>query len=106
RLDAPQPVLVRDMITSSMKAERDGLTGKIVIDAGGNLSIDPRNANYAAFDQLLHNLADIVRTKTTLPLVLDEQLEVLPPNSVQGAAIYCGWYALQNYTPACSFTPG
>jgi uncharacterized protein (TIGR03790 family) len=31
---------------------------------------------------------------------------VLPANSANGVAIYCGWYALQNYTPACSFVPG
>jgi uncharacterized protein (TIGR03790 family) len=30
----------------------------------------------------------------------------LPANSVKDAAIYCGWYSLQKYVPACTFVPG
>jgi uncharacterized protein (TIGR03790 family) len=106
RLDAPRPDLVRALILASIKAEEEGLSGKVVIDAGGNLAIDAKNPNYAAFDQTLKNLATIVRTGTKLPLVLDEKPEVLPPGSAQDVAIYCGWYSLQKYVPACAFSPG
>jgi uncharacterized protein (TIGR03790 family) len=107
RLDGPQAGTPRDIIIASLKAEAEGLSGKVVVDAGGNLAIDPKNRDYAAFDQTLHRLADIVRLRSNLPLVLDERREILPAHSVQGqVALYCGWYALQNYTPACTFAPG
>lgn len=108
RLDAPQAGIVQTMILASLKAESEGLSGRVVIDAGGNLSIDAKNAAYAAFDQRLRNLAEIVSTRTTLrPPVLDTNRDVLPAEAgIKDVAIYCGWYALQRYTPACSFVPG
>jgi uncharacterized protein (TIGR03790 family) len=108
RLDAPQPGIVQTMILASLKAEAEGLAGRVVIDAGGNLSIDPKSAAYASFDQTLRNLGETVATRTTLrPPILDTNREVLPANSgIRDVAIYCGWYALQNYTPSCSFVPG
>jgi uncharacterized protein (TIGR03790 family) len=107
RLDGPQAGTVVQIVAASLKAEAEGLAGKAVIDAGGHLAIDPKNAGYSAFDQNLRNVAETIRTKTQIPLVLDTQREVLPARSVQEpAAIYCGWYALQNYTPACTFAPG
>jgi len=55
----------------------------------------------------LHNLADVIRDKTKLHLTLDEKRDVLPQRSVKDPiAIYCGWYALQNYTQPGDFTPG
>ncbi len=110
RLDAPTPELLKSLIAAGIKAEADGLTGKIVVDAGGNQTINAPNmqsrATYAAFDQTLQHLAEIVRTQTKLPLVYDTRPEVLPANSADDVALYCGWYALQNYTPACKFVPG
>ncbi|HEY7120476.1 MAG TPA: TIGR03790 family protein [Tepidisphaeraceae bacterium] len=107
RLDGPQAGTVRDIILGSLKAETEGLEGKVVVDAGGSLAIDAKNPNYVSFDQRLKNLARIVRTQTSLPLVLDENREVLPAHSVKDStAIYCGWYSLQNYVPACTFAPG
>jgi uncharacterized protein (TIGR03790 family) len=107
RLDAPQPDNVRNLIAASIKTEADGLQGQMVIDAGGNLSIDSNNPGYSAFDRTLRNLADIVRTKTKLPLTFDEKRDVITAHSVkEPIALYCGWYALQNYTPPGNFTPG
>jgi uncharacterized protein (TIGR03790 family) len=107
RLDAPEPMLVRAMILGGVKAEAEGLQGRVVVDSGGHLSIDSKSTSYAAFDQTLRNLATIISTKTKLPLTFDEKREVLPPHSVKDpVALYCGWYALQHYTPACTFFPG
>jgi uncharacterized protein (TIGR03790 family) len=107
RLDAPEAPLVRAMILAGVKAEAEGLQGRVVVDSGGHLSIDSKSPSYAAFDQTLRNLATIVRTKTHLPLTFDEKREVLAAGSVkEPVAIYCGWYALQHYTPACTFFPG
>jgi uncharacterized protein (TIGR03790 family) len=107
RLDAPEPMLVRAMILGGAKAEAEGLQGRVVVDSGGHLSIDSKSTSYAAFDQTLRHLAAIISTKTKLPLTFDEKREVLPAHSVkEPVALYCGWYALQHYTPACTFFPG
>jgi uncharacterized protein (TIGR03790 family) len=106
RLDGPQPASARDIIIASLKAEADGLTGKIVLDAGGHLALNPNVPSYAAYDHKFTELRDLLGQKTKLPIVFDAQKEILPPNSVQNAALYCGWYQLRNYTPSCSFAPG
>lgn len=107
RLDAGDADTVQKLIAASVKTEADGLTGQAVVDAGGNLSIDAKNPSYAAFDRLLQDLARILQAKTKLALVFDQKPEVLPAHSVKDpVAIYCGWYALQHYTPACTFSPG
>ena len=107
RLDAPKPEQVHEIINQSIKVETDGLTGQIVVDAGGNLSIDPKNAVYAGFDLTLKRLAAIVQKNTQLPLTLDEKPAILPKDSVkEPIAVYCGWYALRNYTPPGKFAPG
>jgi uncharacterized protein (TIGR03790 family) len=107
RLDAPGAETVKEMIRAGMKAEAEGLSGEVVVDAGGHLSIDSKNASYAAFDKTLQNLGEVVRTKTKLHLTLDEKRDVLPRASVKDPiAIYCGWYALQNYTQPGRFAPG
>ncbi len=107
RLDAPQAGTVKELIRAGIKTENDGLTGEVVIDAGGHLSIDSNSPSYAAFDKTLENLADIVRTKTKLHLTLDQKRDILPKDSIKDPiAIYCGWYALQNYTKPGPLTPG
>src|SRR5262249_38599848 len=68
RLDAPEPSQVQEMIQASLKAERDGLKGKIVLDSRG---IPPLNADgtphgYYSMDQRIRNLAEIIRTRTKL----------------------------------------
>jgi uncharacterized protein (TIGR03790 family) len=106
RLDGPKPETVREMIAAGVRIEAQGLSGTVVVDAGGHLAIDARNAGYVNFDKALRRLADVVRTRTALPLVFDEKRDVLAANSAKGVAVYCGWYALQNYTPPGSFVPG
>lgn len=106
RLDAPKPEIVRALITASLRAEAEGLKGKVVVDAGGHLALDAKNPAYGAFDQTLVELANIVRTKTTLPLVFDERREVLPPGAALDVACYCGWYSVQKYVPSCAFATG
>lgn len=108
RLDAHDPQIVRRIILDSLKTERDGLKGTMVIDSRG-LAISDKPGEpdgYGRFDQLLRDLAELVKTQTTLDLVHDTNPEVLPPNSVQNAALYVGWYSLQTYVPAMTFVPG
>lgn len=107
RLDGPQSGTARDIIVSSLKAERDGLSGKVVIDSRGIPRIkDGRVDGYGEYDETLRRLSEIVRTQTTLKQVFDTHADVLAANTVQDVAIYCGWYSLRHYVPACSFVPG
>jgi len=57
-------------------------------------------------DTELDDLASLIATKTKLELTHDQKPEVLPANSVQDVALYCGWYSVHNYVPACKFNPG
>jgi uncharacterized protein (TIGR03790 family) len=108
RLDAPTPEIVRQMILSSIHAESQGLQGRMVIDARG-LPLDGPGGkpdSYALFDETLRKLAALIRAKTTLKLTFDDNPAVLPAHSVQDVALYCGWYSVGKYVPACSFVPG
>jgi uncharacterized protein (TIGR03790 family) len=108
RLDAPQSGMVRDIILASLRAERDGLKGKVVLDSRG---IDAAGdagkfGGYGWYDQSIRNLARFVRTKTRLPLLHDDSNDLLPPKSADNVAIYCGWYSVRNYVPSVQLAPG
>ncbi len=108
RLDAPDPKIVRQMIIDSIHAEQQGLRGRIVIDARGLPlnDADGKPDGYGFYDDKLRRLAAIVQTKTTMPVTFDDKPAVLPAHSQQDVAIYCGWYSVGKYIPACSFVPG
>ena len=108
RIDAPTVELARGIIDASIAVEQKGLAGKIVMDAGGNLQIDPKSPVYRSYDDTIKRCAELVRTKSKVAgdLVFDEKKEILPAHSVDGVALYCGWYAVRNYTPTCKFVPG
>jgi uncharacterized protein (TIGR03790 family) len=108
RLDAPTPEIVRQMILDSVQAESQGLRGRVVIDARG-LPLDGPGGKadgYALYDDGMRQLAALIHLKTKLPLTFDDKPDVLPAHSVQDVAVYCGWYSVGKYVPACSFVPG
>lgn len=106
RLDGPNGGAVRDMIIGALKAEEQGLSGTVVLDSGGHLALDPNNPSYVAYDKSIKDLAQLLRDKTRLPLIHDQKKEILPANSVKNVALYCGWYSVRSYVPACTFNPG
>jgi uncharacterized protein (TIGR03790 family) len=108
RLDAPQPQIVKQIITDSLAAEAAGLKGQIVIDGRGTnpATVPADQRGLAEFDQYFRNLADLLRAKTKMQIMQDDKLEVLPANSAKDVALYCGWYSLHNYIPECKFNPG
>jgi len=106
RLDGPQSGTARDIIAASVQVEERGLRGKIVCDSRGMKFHPEKPDAYAGYDETIHNLAELVRTKTALPLAVDDSPEVLPANSAKDVALYVGWYKLRNYVPACQFNPG
>jgi uncharacterized protein (TIGR03790 family) len=108
RLDAPTPDMVKSIITNSIAVEQKGLTGQIVIDTRGIKpgQEDKEHPGFGVYDQYLHDLGDLVRQHTKLKMLLDDKVEVLPPNSADNVAMYCGWYSVHNYIPCCKFNPG
>lgn len=108
RLDAPKPELVRQIIDESIRVEAEGLKGKAVFDSRGMSATQPKPAErgLVGYDEAIRVTANLVRDHTSLQLVLDDKPEVLPPNSVDGVALYCGWYSVHQYVPACKFNPG
>jgi uncharacterized protein (TIGR03790 family) len=108
RLDASQSGIVQQMFQAGLKAERDGLKGKVVLDSRG-IKSEGENAapfSYGWYDQSIRSLAEIIKTKTRLPLLLDDSPDLLPPNSTTDVGLYCGWYSVRNYVPSCRFSPG
>jgi uncharacterized protein (TIGR03790 family) len=109
RLDGPQEGTATQIILASLKAERDGLTGRVVIDSMGGSAPDgkpDKEGGYRAFDEKLARLAQLIAQNTKMPLTFDRRHPVIPPNSVKDVAIYCGWYSVRNYVPACEFKAG
>src|SRR5690606_39087803 len=113
RLDAAQPGHVYNAIVGSLKAEREGLSGPVVLDSRGlgnpatNAAGQPvggnANAGYADYDIHIRNLAAFLKEKTALTVVTDNKGPVFARDSVPEMALYCGWYSLRKYVPAFEF---
>lgn len=108
RLDGPDPPTVERMMRTSVQIEKIGLDGAIAIDARGISPIDEKgNLNpFGEYDETLRHLAYMIRTKTHLRIVFDDQDIVFPPHYAKHVACYVGWYSVQNYIPGCDFNPG
>lgn len=103
RMDAPDVATVNRMLADALRAEQDGLSGRVVVDSRG---IAGKGNGYAQFDQHLVNFANLVKAKSKMELTLDVKGEVLPPNSADNVALYVGWYSVGHYVPACKLVPG
>ena len=105
RLDAPTPQLAMSLVDRSMETEQRGLTGKAYIDSRG---IQPDGTvGYGYYDQGLRDLADLLRTHATYPVVLeDTERRFSRRGDAPDVAIYAGWYKLRSYEDAFTFNPG
>ena len=108
RLDAPQAGQVRDMILAGLKAERDGLKGKLVLDSRGIMpkAEGPQEGGYGWYDQSIRNLVELVKNKSNLQVLHEDSPDLLPARSANDIALYCGWYSLRNYVPPGRFNLG
>jgi uncharacterized protein (TIGR03790 family) len=102
RLDGPSLQIVSNLILTSVKVEAAGLQGQIAIDARGLPGNDP----YGEYDQKLRNLAGLLSKKTKLKVTFEDTPALIAPHSLQDIGVYCGWYALRNFSSPGSFTPG
>ena len=97
RIDGPSASDAMRIIKDSVAVEKAGLEGNFYIDAGG---LKP------AYDVYLRRLHAMVKSNTTINVVLDDKPAVFPPGSCPQAALYVGWYSLRKYVPAFSWRPG
>ena len=105
RLDGLTPAMARRLVDDALATERVGLTGVFYIDAQG-LTGPERFGNYVWFDKHLLRLYDLLSKYSSLKVVLDKQPGLFPPGSCPNAALYCGWYSLENYVPAFKWNRG
>jgi hypothetical protein len=51
-------------------------------------------------------LAELLRASTQMAVTIDRRPQLLPPNSQQDVALYCGWYSPGKYVPCVKFVSG
>jgi uncharacterized protein (TIGR03790 family) len=109
RIDAPTLKLAKGLIDTAIQVEKQGLHGKVYIDARGLAKIDDENlpyGSYADFDHALLNTAKGIKEQTELEVVLDTSPQLFQPGQCPDAALYCGWYSLAKYVDAFQWVPG
>ncbi len=110
RLDGPNPEIAKRLVDDALAAERTGLSGKVYIDARGlepyNPQADKYGTGYNAYDQSFRELTLLLAKDAKMEVKLDDQEALFLPGYCRDCALYCGWYALSNYTPCCKFVKG
>lgn len=105
RLDAPSPVMAKRMVDDAVEVEKSGLTGTLYIDARGPNDVNSKDS-YERYDKHLRNLYRIVKSKSSLPVVLDNNSELFQEKSCPDAALYAGWYSLARYVDSFEWKRG
>ena len=105
RLDGPDDQTVRRIITDSLQAEKDGLTGTAYFDARWPQAANKKALQgYALYDNAIHEAAKI--TQKVLPTVLDEHTGLFQSGDAENASLYCGWYSHGKYVDAFDWQRG
>jgi uncharacterized protein (TIGR03790 family) len=105
RLDAPSPDMAKRMVDDAMETEKAGLTGTVYIDARGLNDVNDKNS-YGLYDEHLRSLHSIIESKSSMPVVLDNNSGLFPERSCPDAALYAGWYSLAKYIDAFEWNKG
>lgn len=105
RLDAPSPAMAKRMVDDAIETENSGLTGTLYIDARGPNDVNNKD-NYQSYDEHLRNLYKIIKSRSSLPVVLDNNPELFPEKSCPDAALYAGWYSLGKYVDSFEWKKG
>ncbi len=109
RLDAPTLPLAKGLIDTAIKIEKEGLEGKVYLDARGIGKLEQGNVtpgSYADYDRALLITAKGLQEQTSLEVTLDTKGELFQPGDCPDAALYCGWYSLGKYVDAFDWNPG
>ncbi len=105
RLDAPSTDMVKRIVDDSIEIENSGLVGTLYIDARG-MDDSNKKDSYGRYDKHLRNLNSIVKSKSSLPVVLDNQPGLFTEKSCADAALYVGWYSLAKYVDSFEWKKG
>lgn len=105
RVDGPTPGIARRLVDDALKTEKLGLQGTCYLDARGLKGKGPVGS-YAWFDARLERLAELMKQRSTMKVVLDRKPGLFPQGSCPTAALYCGWYSLAKYVASCTWEPG
>ena len=105
RLDGPGVDIAKGLIDKAIRAEKEGLKGKAYIDQGYSL-IKQKEQLYKQYDLSLEAMAEAVKAKTNLSVVLNRGAELFASGECPDTAIYCGWYSVAKYIDAFDFVDG
>lgn len=106
RLDGPSPAIVQRLIDDAVAVEKNGLQGKVYVDARG-IKYNGKDAyGYGGYDQALRDMAELLKNDAKMSVVLDDKGPLFAEGACPDAALYCGWYALANYRACCKFSKG
>jgi len=104
RIDGPTPEIAGRIIHDAIMAEREGVSGKVYIDARGLSGKKP--GGFTDYDDNLRDLASMLKEKTQLSVGRDNKEAVFAPGACPDTMLYCGWYSLRKYVDAFDFVRG
>ncbi|MBV9009544.1 MAG: TIGR03790 family protein [Verrucomicrobia bacterium] len=88
RLDGPDVLTVRRMITDAIATEKNGLWGRAYVDAAHNT-----NPGFQVGDQWMANIVEQLH-KVGVPVVYEDTPAIFPDGyPMSDCALYYGWYA-------------
>jgi len=109
RIDGPTPAVAKRIIEDAIQAEEaGGPAGFAYVDARGinwQKEGDATAGTYGGYDESLRELSELFK-KCHFRTTLNNTDDVFRVGSCPRTALYCGWYALQNYTPAFELMKG
>jgi uncharacterized protein (TIGR03790 family) len=108
RLDAPSAALAKGLVDKAVQAEADGLSGRGCFDIRGDIN-QTDDYRYGSGDWDIHRGAEHAR-RAGFEVVEDSNeaefgTAPAPPRG-DGAALYAGWYSLDNYNDAFTWSTG
>jgi len=104
RLDGPSWQIAEHLIDKAIVAEKNGLKGIAYIDSG--YSQQKSKSPFFKYDISLRDLATMIRTQTSMPVIEERTSEVFTPGQCPFTALYCGWYSVRTYVDAFDFIDG
>jgi uncharacterized protein (TIGR03790 family) len=107
RLDGPSMKIAASLIDKAIEAEKNDLSGKAYIDTRGlTVTEKPPSYSFEYYDLSLLNLAEMLKRKTAMDVIVEKTDSLFAPGSCPQTAIYCGWYSVKKYIDAFDFVPG
>ncbi len=108
RLEAPTVELTMGLIDKAIAVEKQGLKGKVYLDARGISSLEKAEpaGTIKDYDQSLLLAEKMLRANTNLEVVVNNAPGLFAENECPDAALYCGWYSLSKYVDSFTWNPG